>query len=396
MNKKIVLNRMYNGDYLNDNLGHEIINLYQSDNGSHYIYLQHSGTFHVSQQDKVGCVLLVRSLPGRKMLEVLGKAEGITEIYHPKQTAEDQIKYIVENDVRYAGVLLNELFIENEYQYVYLTYKAERVSRPIKPLYVSFDKDGIDTVVLTENKQAKASLKQYIDYELTPNDYIALQEKINDVSLWNNGVDKVEMKDVDKRDITYFDICGVSSNELAFSNAFAFFMERYPDLLVRFAREELGCSFSTDFDVAREEGNIDLLVRGGNKIVVVENKVKSHINGLIFNRKSNQLDRTQLEKYYEFAKKEAKEKGWDTAFYLLTPNYNDIDLSVYKSGCFYKKIYYKQVYDFCVKQKEYKEDIYFRDFVNALYPHTKDISDDLYEDMKHLFLQRIKGRSRKS
>ena len=46
--------------------------------------------------------------------------------------------------------------------------------------------------------------------------------------------------------------------------------------------------------------------------------------------------------------------------------------------------------------KEYKEDIYFRDFVNALYPHTKDISDDLYEDMKHLFLQRIKGRSRKS
>ncbi len=96
------------------------------------------------------------------------------------------------------------------------------------------------------------------------------------------------------------------------------------------------------------------------------------------------------------SKKEAKEKGWDTAFYLLTPNYNDIDLSVYKSGCFYKKIYYKQVYDFCVKQKEYKEDIYFRDFVNALYPHTKDISDDLYEDMKHLFLQRIKGRSRKS
>lgn len=387
---------MYNGDYLNDNLGHEIINLYQSDNGSHYIYLQHSGTFHVSQQDKVGCVLLVRSLPGRKMLEVLGKAEGITEIYHPKQTAEDQIKYIVENDVRYAGVLLNELFIENEYQYVYLTYKAERVSRPIKPLYVSFDKDGIDTVVLTENKQAKASLKQYIDYELTPNDYIALQEKINDASLWNNGVDKVEMKDVDKRDITYFDICGVSSNELAFSNAFAFFMERYPDLLVRFAKEELGCGFSTDFNVAREEGNIDLLIRGGNKIIIVENKVKSHINGLIFNRKSNQLDRTQLEKYYEFAKKEAKEKGWDTAFYLLTPNYNDIDLSVYKSGCFYKKIYYKQVYDFCVKQKEYKEDIYFRDFVNALYPHTKDISDDLYEDMKHLFLQRIKGRSRKS
>lgn len=392
---------MYNGDYLADNLGHEIINLYQSDNGKNYVYLQHAGTFSEEQKGKVGYVLFVRTLPGRKMLEVLGKAEGITDIYYPGQKADEQKEYIEKNNVRYAGVLLNEIFIGNEYQYVYLTYKAERVSRPVRPLYISFDnisfdKSGKDIVLLTENNQAKVSLKQYIDSELTPNDYAKLQQKIDDDSLWNCGVDKVEIDEIKVKDVTYFDICGIASNELAFSNAFAFFMERYPDLLVRFAKEELGCSFSTDFDVAREEGNIDLLIRGGNRIVVVENKVKSHINGLIFNRKSNQLDRTQLEKYYEFAKKEAKEKGWDTAFYLLTPNYNDIDLSVYKSGCFYKKIYYKQVYDFCVKQKEYKEDIYFRDFVNALYPHTKDISDELYEDMKHLFLQRIKGRSRKS
>ncbi len=30
--KGIVLNRMYVGDYLSSNLGHEVINLYQADN----------------------------------------------------------------------------------------------------------------------------------------------------------------------------------------------------------------------------------------------------------------------------------------------------------------------------------------------------------------------------
>ena len=396
MNKKIVLNRMYNGDYLADNLGHEIINLYQSDNGKNYVYLQHAGTFSEEQKGKVGYVLFVRTLPGRKMLEVLGKADGITDIYYPGQQPDEQKEYIEKNNVRYAGVLLNEIFIGNEYQYVYLTYKAERVSRPVRPLYISFDKSGKDIVLLTENNQAKASLKQYIDSELTPNDYAKLQQMINDDSLWNCGIDKVEIDEIKEKDVTYFDICGIASNELAFSNAFAFFMKRYPHLLVKFAETVLHKEFVVEFDIAREEANIDLLIRGGKRIVVVENKVKSHINGLIFNRKSKELDSTQLEKYYNFAVQEARQKQWGTSFYLLTPNYNDIDLSLYEAGSHYTKIYYKDVYDFCKEQIEYQNDIYFRDFVNALYPHTKEISDDLYEDMKHLFLQRIKGRSRKS
>ena len=101
---------MYNGDYLADNLGHEIINLYQSDNGKNYVYLQHAGTFSEEQKGKVGYVLFVRTLPGRKMLEVLGKAEGITDIYYPGQQPDEQKEYIEKNNVRYAGVLLNEIF----------------------------------------------------------------------------------------------------------------------------------------------------------------------------------------------------------------------------------------------------------------------------------------------
>ena len=41
----IVINRMYVGDYLNENLGHEVINMYTDDNVKHYLYLNATGNF---------------------------------------------------------------------------------------------------------------------------------------------------------------------------------------------------------------------------------------------------------------------------------------------------------------------------------------------------------------
>lgn len=37
----IILNRMYAGSYLDEdeNIGHEVINLFRDDNGSNYIYI---------------------------------------------------------------------------------------------------------------------------------------------------------------------------------------------------------------------------------------------------------------------------------------------------------------------------------------------------------------------
>ena len=98
---------MYNGDYLNENLGHEIINMCRSDNGKHYIYLQYDGRFDKRHVNKVGCVLLVRTLHGRKLLEVLGKAEGITDVYTPEQTAEEQEEYIQTNNIRHNNFFFN-------------------------------------------------------------------------------------------------------------------------------------------------------------------------------------------------------------------------------------------------------------------------------------------------
>ena len=48
----IVLNRMYVGDYLSSNLGHEVINLYQADNERHYIYLNATGDLEKKHQKR--------------------------------------------------------------------------------------------------------------------------------------------------------------------------------------------------------------------------------------------------------------------------------------------------------------------------------------------------------
>lgn len=393
--KEIVLNRMYNGDYLNENLGHEIINMCRSDNGKHYIYLQYDGKFDKRHAGKVGCVLLVRTLHGRKLLEVLGKAEGLTDVYTPGQTAEVQKKFITKNDIRYDGVLLNHIFDGNKYQYVYITFEAARVVRPKKQLFISFSESmnkESNTIYLTENNQARASLKQYID-ESTPKDYASLYEVIDNPLLWEEEcVSGVGQECAEPRPTTYFDICGTQHYELAYSNAFAYFINRYPHLFQNFIKEQYGREIGDIVSIHREEYNIDILVRTESELIVIENKIKSHINGRVFDRHYDEGNRTQLEKYYKYATGKADEENREVLFCLLTPNYNDIDLTKYICGDKYQKIYYRAVYDFCRKQKEYEEDWYFHDFVEALYSHTKDTNNDLYEEMRLLFLQRIKEK----
>jgi len=394
--KEIVFNRMYNGDYLNDNLGHEIINLYKSDNGNNYIYLNHLGNFSAEHIGRVGAVLLVRTVPGKKMLEVLGLADGITDVYRPFQAANADLKYIAENNITYGGVLLDQIFVSNEKkQTTYITYKAEKVYKPVKTCYIKFAENNDESadencICLYQNKQAKASLKQYISEE-TPQDYRVLFDFISNSSNWGSEVDVVSDQTVKEESLNFFKICGIENSELAFSNALAYFMKKYPHLLSLFAKEIIGKEFvPTDkFEIIREsEANIDLLLKDRENLIVVENKIKSHINGLIFNRYSKELESTQLKKYYDHAHKIAN--GRRLSFYVLLPDYNDIDLLQYECGNCYTKIYYSQLYDFLVRQNV--QDPYLKDFICALEKHTRKYDNELYEDMMRKFYLSINKR----
>ena len=44
-NRQILINIMFNGSYLNSNIGHEFVNLFQTDSGKNYVYVMPEGKF---------------------------------------------------------------------------------------------------------------------------------------------------------------------------------------------------------------------------------------------------------------------------------------------------------------------------------------------------------------
>ena len=387
----IALNRMYVGDYLNDNLGHEIINLYKADNGKSYLYLNAHGTFDSKWENRIKTMFLVRTVEGMKMLEVIGVAVGMSDVYHQGQSGEEQEQYIVQNGIKYAGKYLHDIFKDNKWQQdINISFVAEKVLLPQKKVFLSFNPEIRDkndqyscVCYLEDVNQAKASLKQYIDLETVPTAYKKLVDLAHQSYLWYSDTSKVNQQVGEKRPITYFDICGISYNELAFSNAIAYFFEKYPHLISGFMNS-IGHSFdaSKKVTIYREKMNIDILITNGAQSIVLENKITSGINGI----DRHDTNKSQLLKYYELLNGVLKNQFPNPSFFVLTPNYNDIDLSQYAGGKYYTKLLYGQFYEFLIAQPEYNSDILFQNFVNAVERHASYYCNDQYEEMKQRFL----------
>lgn len=440
---------MYVGDYLVSNLGHEIINLYQADNGGNYIYLNSSGDFVKVHQNRVGYMLFVKYY-GIGEVEVIGMATGLNDVYCADQQFTGKYKGVnkeifakqqqfvnKEGGVSYGGISIFDIFGEAGQQSVFITYKADKVYVPKrgKRMFIRFHvadaakcptHDYTDIVVrLTGYQQAKASLKQYIYPEGTYTGDLAkqnIEEKcedycrifntlVCDASLWqecNNRVDAEELDCVNERKVSLFDICCIQNDENKFSNALAYFMQQYPTLWSGFFAQ-YGVSLGEGFTVAREElskiedgkynhkkfpsgGRIDLMVRTANELVVVENKIKSDINSI-----EEDCVGKQLRRYYNYAVWLSKNKECDDYkktphFFILTPKYNIPVIEDAEMKELYTIITYADVYDYLTgKYNEFRNDSNFVAFYEAMYRHTHDnVNDYLYHEMQEKFFRRIK------
>ena len=150
-----------------------------------------------------------------------------------------------------------------------------------------------------------------------------------------------------------------------------------------------------DFEIAREENNIDLLIRGNKNVIVIENKIKSKINGQKYDIEGT-LVQTQLGKYHDIIEKmisdpDDSSNGKKSYYFIFLPNYNKIDTQKIKDSKGYETIKYSDIYSFFDENKVY--DKYFNDFINAMYKHTQPIDNDLYDDMKQKFVKRIKSKN---
>lgn len=413
---EIILNRLFSGDYLTDNVGHEVINLYKDDNGHHYLYVQPYGSYSIEHFEKIQYMLMVRGVEGKGAVEVVGLAQGITDICDPRLSESKnwnkQYAYIAQNDITYGGKSIIDIFSQNTdhivdkngtllketplHQPIYISMRAESVKRPSRPVYIvfksgkkdEFDPAKVKVVFLSETQQARCSLKQYFNNE-SP-DYQKLLDLILCPDLWVGELDKVTDIKEEKEETNFFNICGIEDYELAFSNGFAYFIQKYPSLIVEFAKEKLNVS-AKDFPIVkREYHNIDIWLENNDEIVVVENKVTSKINGVQTSDKV--LSGSQLNKYYTFAQTQAKASGKKVRCFLLTPDYNQIQLSQYNLKDFpcdqiYKQIVYSDVYDFMMRYPI--DDVYFKEFLKGVKWHTQMRHNDLFETTRQKFYNMI-------
>lgn len=175
--KGIVLNRMYTGSYLSSNLGHEVINMFQADNGKHYLYLNARGNFDKKTGEKISDMLLVRYV-GENRLEILAWASELTPApgadksykkFEPQSeirksqgyiiSSEERIKLKIKDfsedtfnawdneiqsgDISYGNANLIKIFEGSEQQNVYITYRAGKFLTPPKGkrLFLEFVND---------------------------------------------------------------------------------------------------------------------------------------------------------------------------------------------------------------------------------------------------------------
>lgn len=416
--RSIVLNVMYNGKYLNENMGHEVINLFKDDKGRNFLYLNPYGNFSSTSKLKVEKMLMVISVPKKNMFEVVALATGLTEVFKPVQNynpmldrnkktdanlkayekvRKSQLEYIEKNDITYGRVPLDQLFGEDQQQAVYITYQAKEVQRPKKRIFISFQ-DGRNTetdesiyLSLETYKQAKMAQKQYITMQSdTDNrlDWHLLNDRmLENTEMWEEypSEDIKSILGYKPKEYSLFDICGIADSELAFSNALAYYIKKYTYLF----KDIFGLT-SDAVSVEREHEYIDILIKNGDKSIIVENKIHSAIN----RKKSDKANESQLNRYWEHLTEKEGIAESDVTAFIICPEYAveqmREDMKQYKYQEKYDIISYETLWNLLKDVDETYGDVQFGIFVSALQKHSYDsLPKTKYEEMKNKFTNRI-------
>lgn len=412
----IVINRMFTGNYLFENLGHEIINIFRADNGNCYLYLNPYGNVH-PKYEKVHSMLMVRGV-GSSIVEVIGLATGLTLLESAKtkknpdsQISDGQYQFIIKNDIKYGGVSLTDIFGKDEQQDVFITYTAESVRFPKEDTRIficykdSSATPGLGTFVkLKDHNFPKQSLRNFI-MSGDGDDYDRLMKEIveND-SLWDNAGPEIVNYPISHKntETPLFQILGIQDRENCYTNCLGFLARQFnfKKLWVDFFKQ-LDVKLNINFDVKLEvdfslgsqkdnnlrKGRIDLLLEDENNVVVIENKIKSDIN----TSSSDKEDQSQLDRYKDYIEENYSGKK-NKKYFILSPEYNNPkireDLESY-----YTPISYKELYKFLNEEqykKEVDSDTIFRIFKEAIRGHiSPNPNNNLFEAMLKLFYERI-------
>lgn len=412
INDEILINRMFRGEYLAGNIGHEIINLFKADDDKNYIYINPYGDFAKKHRNRIKTILLVRNY-AKGTFEILAKATDLELLI------DDEVNTRSNTDIRYGGVPIWSIFDQNNdhiRQAIVVTFRAGSFHKAKKRILITESarkaESGEYIISLSdhapETKQVhlpKQSLKAYYSENDSKTGYVykKLQDAINDIErkdLWekDNTTKGVLEEQPQDEHYSFLKLIRKEDDELCFSNMFAHFLGGDFRLYRAFATEVLKLQpekVGSSCTIYREKDNIDLLIDDGINRIIIENKIHSLINGL----KKEQEDQieSQLSKYWKNEEKKVEEEVKNggqrkkLSAFLFLPKYNEqyFKMENYDEGMHYIKITYEQLYEFFSKQK--KDIPYYTDFCNALYKHSLEVREDLYQENLEKFLNIIKS-----
>ena len=392
---------MYVGRYLENNIGHEVINLFKDDNGNNYIYISDDGKINPKYNDKVEAVLLVRYIE-EGVMEIIAKAEKLEQVLYKTNNKEkdsrSQSEYIVNNSIKYGGVSISDIHNKTIDEQIAITFKTNHIRKPHKSLYLIEDKTKLSQydnyIYLPEKHFSKQSLKMYYPEDKFPKDYSVLLDTLRNDTLWEekDTTKGINLNDYDEihQGNSFLSIIQKEYDELVISNLLAYYFEQNKNVFVEFAKNVLKINnLSNDFEIVRElENHIDLLIKDQENVIVIENKIKSKVNGERHNIYSKEVQ-SQLHDYYKYAK--SNYPKMNIKCYIFTPDYNPINLSKYKSGEYYEIINYSEIYKFYYKNAgRMIHTSYFTEFLDALEKHSKTNDSGNFDVMKQRFINRIK------
>lgn len=421
----ILLNRMYVGEFLNENIGFESINLVKADDGKNYIYVTPYGTMDIDKYKKVKTILFVRKYaPGTYQIiakaENLRLAEEIEDYINNKNNYGDirQLQQTKIEKIKFSSVSYKDIFennrtktkSNNKINGAFYTYTG-KVTMANKILIISKT-----DFVYDSKKLFRSSLKMFIDKQSTPNAYNKLEEYIEDHNKenWKDETQKIKVKRKLKNNSNFISILGKEDDELSFSNLFAYIFRTYKELFFHFYIDILSNSknfkneqlykyfdFSQIFKVEREINNIDIkLTDDKGNVIVIENKIKSNINGVnLKNEDHFHKIESQLSKYYNIVKNETETKNVKASFFIFYPEYHEVlknSLPAYLDADKYVLVSYKNIYGYYKKWfDDNKKNLstlprfYFDQFLNSLKKHTESVDNQLEEELKLKFNNRI-------
>ena len=422
---------MFRGKYLTNMLGHEIINLFQADDGKHYIYVNPWGNISKDQANKIGTILFVRHT-NNYQVEVIAKAwdlsspfPGSTDVHmheygrkdeNKKRKGYDQkLKDVKDKqreackEISYGNIPITEIFNFNDpddKQHILVSFRAEQFRRTRETVVIRYNDKDVDM-----GEMPRQTLKSYL--KKGDKGYDEIKAIIENEEKWMDS-DKPKTISENKGEedsMSILNVIGKADDELAFSNWLHYYFKKNA-ILNSFAKEVLGLNnaFSVKTEVLREEKHIDLLVKDSEnkQLIVIENKIKSGINGRQESASNNSDSNTdsssnQLDRYKGTAKDIANEEGIpldSISYYLFLPNYSAIKYDETNNKCCgYKVIkydrihsffegYYKKSLDSHLEQKTF-DILVLEQFIKALNRHTSSYPDSLFEDTYRQFVERI-------